>query len=216
MTILPWTLPMMVGLLAASTGQLWAEKEANLTQVEEDKLREAQDPSERIQVYLAVSGERLDRFQTLLKEPADPQYDYGAYLDGLLGEYIVLNEELKDRIEDYYQHDRDMRRGLRALLEWGPRQLAALRRVEESPNPYAPRYAASVRDAKAQLSDMLEGAAKALAGQEKKFAEVKREEKAAVHSAKERAKEQARRTKEEEKLRKRQRKGKVPGESDED
>lgn len=202
-------------LLVMPALALWGQRGATLTDEEEDKVREAQDPGERIVVYLDLLQARLDRFEGYRKKPTDPQYDYAAYLDDLLVEYIALNDELKNWIAFQYQENRDMRRGLRALLERGPQQLAELRQVQQSPDAHAPRYGDTLRDAIDQLSDTLDGATRALADQDKKFAEQKREEKAAVKSAKERAKEEAKRTKEEKKLRKRLGKGKVPGESGE-
>lgn len=202
-------------LLVMPALALWGQRGATLTDEEEDKVREAQDPGERIVVYLDLLQARLDRFETYRRKPADPQYDYAAYLDDLLVEYIALNDELKNWIAFQYQENRDMRRGLRALLERGSQQLAELRQVQQSPDAHAPRYGDTLRDAIDQLADTLDGATRALADQEKKFVEQKREEKAAVKSAKERAKEEAKRTKEEKKLRKQLGKGKVPGESGE-
>jgi len=202
-------------LLAVPALALGGQRGATLTDEEEEKVRDAQDPGERIVVYLDLLQARLDRFESYRKRPADPHYDVAAYLDDLLVEYIALNDELRNWITLQYQENRDMRRGLRALLERGPQQLAELRQVQQAPDTYAPQYGDSLRDAIDQLSDTLDGATRALAGQEKKFVEQEREEKAAVKNAKERAKEEAKRTKEEKKLRKRLGKGKVPGESDE-
>ncbi len=203
-------------LLAAAPGLLRGQKTDHLTEDEQDKLREAQDPSERIQVYLAFAQARLERFDGFRVKPADPKYDNGAYLDSLLGEYIAINDELKNWIEDQYERHGDMRRGLRALLERGPQQLERLRRIQQTPDTYASSYGSSLRDAIDNLTDTLDGAAKALTEQGKKFAESKREEKAAAHTAKERRKEEERRTKEEKKLRKREKKHGVPADSDTD
>jgi len=202
-------------LLWMSVLSLRAQRGATLTDAEEDKVRETQDPGERIVVYLDLLQTRLDRFESFRRKPDNPQYDYAAYLDDQLVEYIALNDELKNWIQFQYQEKRDMRRGLRALLERGPQQLAALRQAQQSPDAFASQYGDTLQDAIAQLSDTLDGATRALADQEKKFAEMKRDEKATARLSKERAKEEAKRTKEEKKLRKRLGKGKVPGESDE-
>jgi hypothetical protein len=202
-------------LLAAPGLALGGQGRAKLSEAEEDKVREAQDPGERIVVYLDLLQARLDQFDSYRKKPADVRYDYPAYLDGLLVEYIALNDELKNWITFHYEGNRDMRRGLRELLERGPKQLGQLRQAQQFPGAYATAYAASLQDAIDQLSDTLDGATRALADQEKKFVEQKREEKAAARLTKERAKEEAKRTKEEKKLRKRLGKGEVPGESDE-
>jgi septal ring factor EnvC (AmiA/AmiB activator) len=191
------------------------QRGATLSEEEESKLREAQDPGERLVVYLDLLQARLDRFESYRQKPADARYDYPAYLDALLVEYIALDDELKSWITFQYQGNGDMRRGLRALLERGPHQLAQLRQAQQSPSAHAPGYADTLRDAIDQLSDTLDGATRALADQEKKFVEQKREEKATARLSKERAKEEAKRTKEEKKLRKRLGKGKVPGEPDE-
>jgi septal ring factor EnvC (AmiA/AmiB activator) len=204
-----------LALASVSLSPLWAQRGATLTDAEEDKVREAQDPGERIVVYLDLLQTRLDRFESSRREPDNPKYDYAGYLDDLLVEYIALNDELKNWIQFQYQEKRDMRRGLRALLERGPQQLAALRQAQQSPDAFVSQYGDTLRDAIAQLSDTLDGATRALDDQEKKFAEMKRGEKAAARISKERAKEEAKRTKEEKKLRKRLGKGKVPGESDE-
>jgi septal ring factor EnvC (AmiA/AmiB activator) len=210
-----WTLVLGAVLLALPVPTLGGQRGATLSEEEENKVREAQDPGERILVYLDLLRARLDRFESYRSKPADARFDYPAYLDDLLVEYIALNDELKNWITFQYQGNRDMRRGLRALLERGPHQLAELRQAQQSPSAHAAAYGDTLRDAIDQLADTLDGATRALADQEKKFAGEKRGEKAAARLSKERAKEEAKRTKEEKKLRKRLGKGKVPGEPDE-
>jgi hypothetical protein len=209
------TAMLVLVLLLAPSPWLRAQTGATLSEAEETSVREAQDPGERIVVYLGFLQARLDRFEAYRKKPASGPYDYGAYLDDVLLEYLALNDELKNWIQYQYRENRDMRRGLRALLERGPQQLVALRQIQQSPDAHAPRYADSLRDSIDQLSDTLDGATRALADQEKKFAQMKLDEKAELKMAKERAKEEAKRAKQEKKLRKRLGKGKVPGESDE-
>jgi hypothetical protein len=201
--------------LALPATALRGQTGANLDEDEQDKLREAQEPAERIGVYLDLLQTRLDRFETHRRNPADPRYDTGSYLDDQLVDFIALNDELKNWIELQFERGGDMRPGLRALLERGARQLTELRGVQQSPGPLASQFGDSLRDAIDQLSDTLDGATKALAEQEKKFGQLKREEKAEVKASKERLKEERQRTKQEKKLRKQQRKAKVPGEIDE-
>ena len=191
-------------------------KKSVLTNDEEDKLREEQDPAKRIELYLAFAQDRLDRFVNFRSKPADPNYDTGEYLDRLLGEYIAVDDELKDWIEYQYGRTGDMRAGLHALLERGPRQLEQLRQVQQAPDAFARDYASSLRDAIDDLTDTLDGASKALADQEKKYGELKREAKADARAAKEREKEEKKRTKEEKKLRKREQKRGNPTEADDD
>jgi len=209
-------LAILVLLLVASVVIIRAQKGDFLTEEEEDKLREAQDPSERIEVYAALAQTRLDRIDEFRQRPADPKYDTGAYLDQLVGQYIVLTDELKNWVQVQYDRQGDMRRGLRKLLELGPKQLEMLRRIQQTPGPYAAEYGKSLRDAIDDLTDTLDGATKALAEQQKKYGELKREEKAAAQAAKVREKEEKKRAKEEQKLRKRQHKRGVPADTERD
>jgi hypothetical protein len=187
-----------------------AQKPDYLSEEEEDKIRDAQEPSERIEVYLTLAQARLDRIEEFRTKPMDPQYDNGAYIDHLLDEYISLTDDLKNWIQDQYDRRADMRKGLRRVLETGPKQLEELRRIQESPDKYAGDYAKSLRDAKDDFTDALDGATKALGDQVKMFGELKQEEKAEAQSEKARTKEEKKRSKEEEKLRKKERKQNPP------
>ena len=215
MSRIPLLLLFLVVPLAMGGTMLHGQTGANLNDEEQDKLREAQDPAERIVVYLDLLQSRLDKFEEYRKKPADPRYDTAGYLDDMLTDYIALNDELKNWIDLQYQQTGDMRRGLRALLERGPQQLAILRAAQQSPGNYSSQNGDALRDAIDQWTDTMDGATKALAEQEKKFGQMKRDEKAEAQASKERVKEEKKRTKEERKLRKRQRKAKVPGEIDE-
>ena len=201
--------------LAAPAMTALAQKPDYVSDEEEDKIREAQEPSERIELYLTLAQSRLDRIEGFRSKPMDPQYDNGAYIDHLLDEYISLTDDLKNWIQDQYDRRVDMRKGLRKVLEMGPKQLDELRRIEASPDAYAHDYAKSLRDAKDDFTDTLDGATKALAEQVKILGELK-SEKAEAQSEKARMKEEKKRTKEEEKLRKKQRKQAPPADSDED
>lgn len=206
-------LGLSLALVLLVSGTLAAQSGARLSEEEEDKLREAQDPGQRIVVYLDFLQERLARFESFRHRPDDPKYNYAGYLDDLMGEYIAINEEMKNWIQFQYEHSGDMRAGLRPLLDRGPQQLVALRAIQSSPDPYAGKYGDSLRDAIDQLSDTLDGATQALAGQEKKFGELKKQEKEDKRLSKERAKEESKRTKQEKKLRKRHAKDRVPGDT---
>jgi hypothetical protein len=205
--ILVFALFMSVAL-PARTAQ--AQKPDYVSEEEEDKIRDAQGPSERIEVYLTLAQSRLDRIQEFRSKPMDPQYDNGAYIDRLLDQYISLTDDLKNWIQDQYDRRDDMREGLRKVLEMGPKQLNDLRRIQGSPDAYAADYAKSLRDAKDDFTDALDGATKAFADQVKMFGELKRNEKAEAQAEKARTKEEKKRSKDEEKLRKKERKQNPP------
>ncbi len=206
--------PALASLVLAGT-LLPAQKTASLSEEEEDKLREVQDPAGRIEVYLAFEQARLDRIDGLRETSPVAASDQKTNVESLLSEYIALNDELKNWIDFQYQRRGDMRHGLRVLVERGPQQLERLRRIQQSPDAHSAQYADSLRDAIDNLSDTLDGATKALTEQEKLFGQLKREEKAEARASKERAKEERKRTKEEKKLRKREHRKGVPSEGEE-
>ena len=197
---------------AASTAL--AQKPDYVSDEEEEKLRDAQDPSPRIEVYLALTQNRLDRIASFRSKPMDPQYDNGAFIDHLLDEYISLTDDLKNWIQEQYDRRGDMRRGLKKALEVGPKQLEDLRRIQNAPDAYAADYAKSLRDARDDFTDALDGATKALGDQIKTFGEIRENEKAEAKAEKVRTKEEKKQSKQEEKLRKKQQKQNPPDEDD--
>ena len=211
------TLMTSVLLLAVSLAVAWgAEKSDYLSDDEVDQLREAQDPSQRIEKYLSFAQVRLTRFDDYRNRPPSPDYDIPGYLDTQLDQYIRITDALKDWIEDHFDRRDDMRAGLKKFLEMGPHQLDQLRHVEQSSDPYAAGYRKSLGDAIDDFTDALDGATKALSEQTKVFGELKREEKADAQTVKDREKEEKKHAKEEEKLRKKEHEKGPPTDKDED
>lgn len=209
-------LAVLVVASAARAARLPADDPAALTQEEEDRIRDAQDPSDRIAVYVELAEERLQRFNAIRQaapDPSDPT-NRSAVLDQLLSQYIALDDELKNWIEDQYDTAHDMRKGLRALIDVAPKQLAELSQAEKTPDRYQEEYRGSLHDAIADLNDTLNGATQALANQEKTLGALKRQEVAEAKAAKESAQDEKKREKEERKLRKKEQKQGVPEDED--
>lgn len=183
-----------------------AQQRASLSPAEVDKLRDTQAPGERIKVYLDLMQTRLTTFESYRSRPVDPQYRTGKFLTEVLGQYIDLDDELKDWIQFQYGRSGDMRGGLRALLDQAPHQLQELQHAKQTPDPYTARYSDTLEDAVADLEDTLNGASTALSGQEKKLGELKQNEKVAKKASKSEVKQEKKRIKEEEKIRKREEK----------
>lgn len=182
-------------LAAISAGGVAAQKGDFLSDEEEDALREAQDPGKRIEVYLDLEQARLVKIGEMRAQPNG--------LSVVLSEYVSLSQEMKDWIEYQYEHRGDMREGLRALLDRGPRQIELLRSIQQWPDAAQAAYASDLRDAIESMTDALDGSTKAFADQQKMFGELKRQERADARTTKARVKEEKKRNKEEEKLRKR-------------
>lgn len=208
---------LVVTVLLLGVGvNVFAQKSDFLTDEEQDKLREAQEPSDRIQLYLDFGQARLLRFEEGRSNPAVTTGDIGKYLDVQLSQFVGIDEELKSWIEYQFDRNADMRKGLRAVLEVGAKQLEELRRLQQAPDAIAPAYSDTLRDAVDEVTDTLDGATKALGEQQKKFAAEKVEQKADAQEAKQRAKEEKKRTKEEQRLRKKEHKSGTPAGSDQE
>ena len=204
-------------LLALSITAGWsAERGDFLTEEEADQLRDAQDPSERIQKYLEFSQIRLERFDDFRNRPPNPDYDVPGYLETQLDQHIRITDALKDWIEDQFNRHNDMRSGLKKVLEMGPHQLEQMRHIEQSSDPYAAGYRKSLSDAIDDFTDALDGATKALSGQTKVFGELKRQEKVDAQTIKDRQKAEKKSAKDESKLRNKEHEKGPPTDKDED
>ncbi len=215
-------IPLFLAFLVIATAparpfQLHADDPASLTQEEEDRVRDAQDPSERIGVYMELAGERLERFNAMRAtppDPSDPTYR-AETLSRLLSQYIALDDELKNWIEDQYSTNNDMRKGLRALINQAPQQLALLNQDNQAPDHFGADYRQDLSDAITDMNDTLNGATRALADQEKKYGALKREEAQDAKSAKLAAQEEKKQEKDDRKLRKKEKQqGAVPEDED--
>lgn len=191
-------------LLCSFPAVLRAQQRAALSAAEVEKLRDTQDPSERIKLYIALMQSRLTTFEINRSRPVDPQVLMGKYLSEVVRQYVDLDDELKDWIQFQYSRDADMRGGLHALLDQAPHQLEELKHAQQNPDPYTAKYRDELADALADLEDTLNGASTALSGQEKKFGELKQQEKLAKKASKVEVKAEKKQIKKEEKLRKRE------------
>ena len=196
--------------------RLFADDPAALTQEEEDRIRDAQDSSDRIAIYLELSAERLERFNAIRQAPADASEvaERSATLDRVLSQYIALDDELKNWIQDQFDTGHDMRRGLRGLIDVAPKQLALLNQVQQTPDRYFAEYQSSLRDAITDVNDTINGATQALADQEKRWGALKREEKADAKAAKQALQDEKKHQKQEQKLRKKQDQKGIPEDED--
>jgi hypothetical protein len=189
-------------LLAPAALHLFAQDHDFLTPAEVDKLRDAQDPSERIKVFVSFQQERLGRVAVASESNGDSQDN----VDDLLNQYISIDNELKDWIQYQFDHDGDMRKGLRVLLDEGPKQLEMLRHIQSAPVAAASDYSNSLRDAIADMNDTLDGATQALAAQQKKFPEMAESAKTETRELKKERKEQEKLNKKEREMRNQRRK----------
>ncbi len=190
--------------LAFTASFVRAQHRAHLTSAEREQLRDAQDPSKRIKVYLDFAQQKLDLAKQLGAGPPSAR---------LLSDYISVTDEMKRWIQ--YQYDRrgDMRAGLKDLVEQGPEQIEQLRRLEAATPASARAERHALRDAIADMTDAVDGGVKALEDQEKTFGKRKQERKLEAREIKARRKQDEKEEKKERKLLKRLRKKNPSAES---
>ncbi|HUZ46601.1 MAG TPA: hypothetical protein VMW54_08185 [Terriglobia bacterium] len=194
----------VIVFLLVAAPRAYPQQRDPLNSAERNRLRDAQDPSERIKVYLSIGQTRLNRIDGLQDISPQAEEAVGGQAGELLQQYISIDNELKDWIQYQFDHNGDMRSGLRQLLSEGSRQLQQLQHFRS----YAGvrKDSGSLRDAIANLNDTIDGATAALASQEKKFPAMKRDAKAGARALKKARKAEAKRNKEEEKLNKQEEK----------
>ncbi len=144
---------------------------ADLSPAEEDQLREAQNPGERIAVYLELGATRIDKFEEYRPPSGRAPSEHGPYLNSLLNTYIACIDELKEWMEYQYDRDGDMRKGLRVLLKQGPLHLERLRRARRFQDNLTAYYAQTLEYAIENMEDTLDGGALAFGEQQKNFRE---------------------------------------------
>jgi septal ring factor EnvC (AmiA/AmiB activator) len=196
----------LMAVLVLAPAWARAPQGGDLTSAEVERVRDAQEPSQRIEVYLSIAETRLQQIEGLRQTSPEARANLGGQIDELLGQYISIDSELKDWIQYQYNHGADVRGGLRRILQDGPKQLQQLQRLQSSAGPGASDYATSLRDAIANLNDTIDGATQALAAQQKKFPEMKSQEKAETRALKKERKEEAKQNKKEQELEKKEEK----------
>ncbi len=211
-----WLILSAIFIAAPVLARTQGPQRAELSADEVDKLRETQDPAERIKLYVQFAQRRLGMFENFASRPPDPVYDVGDFLNKVLDQYIKLDDEMKDWIQGQYDQNGDMREGLRVLLDEGPKQLEVLRHARENPGPYFAQYRDSLNDAIADLQDTLDGASQALSGQIKKLGELKANDKLVQKQSKEAIKQEKKQIKQEKKEQKKEQKHPPKAETDQD
>lgn len=194
----------LMALLVLAPAWARAPQGGHLTSAEVQQLRDTQEPSKRIEAYLSIAETRLQQIEGLRQTSPEAQANLGGQIDELLQQYISIDTELKHWIQYQYNRDADMRSGLRRILQDAPKQLQQLEQLRSSAGPGSRDYATSLREAIANLNDTIDGSTQALADQQKKFPEMKRQAKAETRALKKERKKEAKQNKKEEKLAKKE------------
>jgi hypothetical protein len=127
---------------------------------EADKVRDAQDPNDRIKLFLDFAEDRIKKLQYELQLKS-PQVDKPEILNGLLSGYSGCIGEAADRLQDAQQKGLQIRKVIKDMEKRSKEYLDTLKAIEGANGPDLPSYKDSLDDAIAGTQDALDAATKA-------------------------------------------------------
>lgn len=134
-------------------------KKDYLTEIEADKIRDAETPSERIKLFLMFAADRLKKFQYELNR-TEPNPRRTEMLNGLLNAYSGCVDDAADRISEAHETQADVRPGIKEMRTRAKEFLAELEKLAAS-GPDRELYKDTLDDAIEATRDALQDAEKA-------------------------------------------------------
>jgi hypothetical protein len=131
-----------------------------LTPIEADKIRDAQDPNDRIKLFLDFAADRLKKLQYEL-HLTTPQVHKEDLLNGLLSGYAGCIDEAADRIQEGREKSLQIRSAIKDMQKRGKDYLETLKTIEAANGPDLVSYKQSLDDAIAGTQDAVDEATKA-------------------------------------------------------
>lgn len=121
-------LMLAISLLSTVSAQRHSDP---LNPVEQDQLRDAaQDPSERLKLYIEFSRTRLASLEQMR---ADPKVtDRAQQTRDRLQDFLDVYDELNDNVDTFVQRKADLRKPLKTLIEADTEFQAKLRALKSS------------------------------------------------------------------------------------
>ena len=141
-------------LIAVSAFPALAQREF-LTSSEIEKIREAQDPNQRLQVYLLFAKQRLDQIQ---QQIAKEKKGRSLAVRQLLEDYTQIIDAIDTVSEDALKRKADITAGAAAVAAAEPKFLAQLKKIEESQPHDLEMYDVALKDAIGDTDDSMESA----------------------------------------------------------
>jgi hypothetical protein len=147
--LLSFTLFFAVAIPAASAHprpRVPQDKKDYLSDTEADKIRDANNPSDRIKLYVSFADDRLKKFQyELTRQTAERRR--GEVLNGLLNGFSGCMDDAADQIDDAKQKQMDIHASLKLIESKGKEFLAQLQKLEEGNGPDFDSYKDTLEDA---------------------------------------------------------------------
>jgi chromosome segregation ATPase len=151
---------LVAGLGAPRPARAQAPRRDYLSEVEADKIRDAQNPNDRIKLFLDFAADRLKKFQYELGR-ANSQSRRAEILNGLLNAYTGCIDDAADLITLAKEKQADIRPALKDMQSRGKGFLETLEKLTKD-EPELEVYKETLDDAMDGTRDALKDAEKAL------------------------------------------------------
>jgi hypothetical protein len=144
------------GMLGASVPAQVPEKDY-LSNIEADKIRDAETPNERIKLFIMFADDRIKKFQYELQHPS--QTNHEQQLNYLMNSYIGCVDDAADLVQLGIEKQQNVRAGVDLMAEKAKEYLEILNKIKAE--------AKEIEAYKENLDDAIEGTQDALNDAEK-------------------------------------------------
>ena len=144
------------GMLGANVPAQVPEKDY-LSNIEADKIRDAETPNERIKLFIMFADDRIKKFQYELQHPS--QTNHEQQLNYLMNSYIGCVDDAADLVQLGIEKQQNVRAGVDLMAEKAKEYLEILNKIKAE--------AREIDVYKENLDDAIEGTQDALNDAEK-------------------------------------------------
>jgi hypothetical protein len=128
---------LLIGIFLAGVSQLSAQDRDFLTTNESDQIREAQEPDERLQLYVHFAKQRMDLIEQYL---AKEKSGRSIFIHNALEDYSKIIEAIDSVADDALRHNRPIDKGMVAVIGAEKGFLEQLNKIQDSEPKDFDRY----------------------------------------------------------------------------
>jgi hypothetical protein len=143
----------LILLLLSAPAAVYAQGRDFLTADEADQVRLAQEPNDRLKLYIVFARQRLDQVQQLMKTGKPGR---SAVIHELLEDYTKIIEAIDTVADDALKRKLTIDAGIAAVANSEKEMLASLKQIEDSEPEDIQRYEFALQNAIETTEDSLE------------------------------------------------------------